>query len=327
MNLADRATDATVSDVVVGVDIGGTKTRMQAFPIDREAGRPARDIVVPSSRWRRGLGDFHADGVALRQLLVDHLGEAVLQAPLAVGAHGCDSTGQCAELERELSRHFTGPLIVVNDSELMGPAMGLSQAIGVVVGTGSIATARTETGELLTAGGWGWLLGDEGSAPALVRDATRAVLSHLDRGDRVEALGTRLMACFSASDGAELALAVTQQASAEQWGSRAAEVFAAADDGSTIAGDVIANAGERLAELVDRLLQRGAPADAVVAGGSVIERQPRLQDALRSALARDRRGIDLQVLDRPPVAGAIALARRIAPQPVSHTFTTESSSI
>ncbi|MBW9110418.1 hypothetical protein JNB63_10475 [Microbacterium trichothecenolyticum] len=314
MTLPVLDSDASIADHVIGVDIGGTKTHLRAAPADGGSDRPGADIVLASSSWRKRLGDFRADGVGLRQLLMDQFGEAVLCAPIAVGAHGCDSTEQCGELEHELRRQFSGPVLVVNDSELMAPAMDVTGAIGVVVGTGSIATARTPGGELLTAGGWGWLLGDEGSAPALVREATRAVLSHLDRGDRADALGERLLACFSAVDGAELALTATQVASAEGWGQHAPEVFTAADEGSAIAQLVVANAGERVAGLIDKLLRRGVHADSVVAGGSVIEKQPLLQRALRTALAQTRPGLDLHILDRAPVTGAVELARRLVRQ-------------
>jgi N-acetylglucosamine kinase-like BadF-type ATPase len=314
MTLPVLDSDASIADHVIGVDIGGTKTHLRAAPADGRSDRPSRDIVLPSLSWRTSLGDFRADGVGLRRLLLDQFGEAALRAPIAVGAHGCDNTEQCRELERELRRHFSVPVLVVNDSELMAPAMDVTSAIGVVVGTGSIATSRTPGGELLTAGGWGWLLGDEGSAPALVREATRAVLWHLDRGDRADALGERLLACFSAVDGAELALTATQVASAEGWGQHAAEVFTAADEGSAIAQLVVANAGERIGGLIDKLLRRGVNADSVVAGGSVIEKQPLLQRALKTALARTRPGLDLHILDRAPVTGAIALARRLAEQ-------------
>lgn len=317
--------DASIADHVIGVDIGGTKTHLRSAPADGGSHRPDRDIVLPSSSWRARLGDFRADGVGLRRLLLDQFGEAVLRAPIAVGAHGCDNTEQCGELERELRRHFTGPVLVVNDSELMAPAMDVTDAIGVVMGTGSIATARTPGGDLLTAGGWGWLLGDEGSAPALVREATRAVLSHLDRGDRADALGERLMACFSAVDAAGLALTATQIASAEGWGQHAAEVFTAADEGSAIAQLVVANAGERVAGLIDKLLRRGVHADSVVAGGSVIEKQPLLQRALRTALAQTRPGLVLHILDRAPVTGAVALARRLDRQATTNPLRTESS--
>jgi N-acetylglucosamine kinase-like BadF-type ATPase len=310
---------------VVGVDVGGTKTRILAAPLDSADGPALHDRTVASASWRGALGDPEADAAGLRRLLVGELGEAVLSAPLAVGAHGCENTRQCRELETALRAHFSGPVTALNDSELMSPAMGALDGIGVVVGTGSIATARTDDGELITAGGWGWLLGDEGSAPALVRDATRAVLASLDRGEPLEQLGRRLMAAFDARDAAELALAVTDNAAATAWGDRAPEVFAAAEDGSALAAAVIDGAGEQLALLVRRIRQRHVAADVVVAGGAVIEGQPRLQAALRGALERVSPSIELRILSQPPVTGAVALARRSAARPENTSPETENA--
>ncbi|HEY3632554.1 MAG TPA: BadF/BadG/BcrA/BcrD ATPase family protein [Jatrophihabitantaceae bacterium] len=288
---------------VVGVDIGGTKTHLAVAADD---GALVRESVVPTSSWR----DTPANAAALRRVIVTQLGAAAVTRPIAVGAHGCDSTAQCLALEKALQELVDGPVTVVNDAELMPPAMGIDAAIGIAVGTGSIAVARGEAGELITAGGWGWLLGDEGSSAGIVREATRAVLADLDRGRPADALGHRLLAAFDAADGPELFVAVTDAASAEEWGRYAAEVFTAADEGSAIAAHVIREAGEQLAMLVGRLRLRGIPADAVVAGGAVIENQQRLRDAFTTAVAREFPTMSIHVLDRPPVMGAIALARR-----------------
>jgi len=297
---------------VIGVDIGGTKTRIVTAPADDADGAALEDLTVASSAWRGGLGDPRSDAIGLHRLIVDRLGPSALAAALAVGAHGCENTRQCRELEDALRTRFSGPVIVVNDSELMAPAMGIPEGIGLVVGTGSIATARSAEGELLTAGGWGWLLGDEGSAPALVREATRAVLAALDRGEPLDRLGRRLMAAFGVQDAAGLALAVTDGAAATAWGDHAPEVFAAADEGSSTAQEVIRQAGVQLALLVQRIRQRGVPWDTVVAGGAVIERQPRLQAALYDAVESATPSIRLRILSQPPVVGAVALARRSA---------------
>ena len=193
---ADAAVPGTASiSYVVGIDVGGTKTRLMRAPIEGEV---MEDIVVSSSSWRGPLGDFEADAAGLSRLLTDHFGSDLARSAVAVGTHGCENTAQCRELESALRQHLTAPVCVVNDSELIAPAMGAERAIGMVVGTGSIATARDQRDELVTAGGWGWILGDEGSAPSLVREATRAALSHLDDGHPIEALGQRLMAPHSA---------------------------------------------------------------------------------------------------------------------------------
>src|SRR5882762_3989052 len=120
---------------VVGVDIGGTKTHL-ALASDDD-GALLRQAVVSTSSWR----DAGTSAAALRDLIVTQLGEAAATRPLAVGAHGCDSTAQCRALEDALAAEVHGPVIVVNDAELMPPALGVEVAIGIAVGTGSIAVA------------------------------------------------------------------------------------------------------------------------------------------------------------------------------------------
>ncbi|MFK4788632.1 BadF/BadG/BcrA/BcrD ATPase family protein [Microbacterium sp. ZW T5_56] len=286
----------------IGVDVGGTRTRVMWD------GDEFFDI--PSSQWRVSLDDPRADADALSRLLLSRLDSQASTASLAVGAHGYDSTRQCRELEAALSASFSGPVLVVNDSELMAPAMDREGGIGLVVGTGSIATGRDQRGELLTAGGWGWALGDEGSAAGLVREATRAVLAHFDEGGSPDSLGRRLLDRFQARDGVELAFAVSAATSAEERGEHARDVFLAADEGSVLAASVIDDAGARLADLIGILLRRGVHADTVVAGGAVVENQPRLAAALASAIADRGLPITLQILTRAPVVGALTLARR-----------------
>jgi glucosamine kinase len=293
---------STTSGFVVGIDVGATKTHLATSG----GGVIVREQVVRTSTWRTR--STRQNAAALAGLVREHLGDEALSLPLAVGAHGCDSTAQCVALELELQEYVSAPVRVVNDAELMPWAMGVSGGIGVVSGTGSIAVARDERGRLMTAGGWGWILGDEGGASGIVREAVRAVLAELDRGLPPDPLTSRLLTSFGATDGAELAMALSVSSSADIWGGHAGEVFAAVDEGSTVAQRVVDEAGTQLALLVERLLDRGVRTDQVVAGGAVIVAQPRLRDRFLDALKESRPGNTVSILDRPPVVGAIALA-------------------
>jgi len=68
-------------------------------------------------------------------------------------------------------------------------------------------------------------------------------------------------------------------------------------------------AAAQLTRLVTRLLARGAAGATVVAAGSVIVHQPLLAARLRARLADAHPDLTLRLLDVPPVAGAVALAR------------------
>jgi len=71
----------------------------------------------------------------------------------------------------------TDQLIVTTDAEIaLSAAVEAGQGIIVIAGTGSIALGRRHAGQLVRAGGWGYVFGDEGSAFDIVRQAVRAAL-------------------------------------------------------------------------------------------------------------------------------------------------------
>lgn len=294
----------------LGIDVGGTKTRL----IGRLGSGEGIDRTVESRAWRTDPFDAKSDASGLAELIRDALGTSPFRVPVVIGAHGYDTSAACRELEHELSELGIAPILVLNDSELMPLAMGSEGAIGMVAGTGAIVTARDSAGELVSCGGWGWLLGDEGSAPGIVRESLKASLAALDAGAEPESdpLIPTLLHAFAAHDASSLGLAATASASASSWGALVTRVFDAARAGSRLARGVIDEAGASLAASVAKLVQRGVTPSGVVAGGSVIENQPLLQDALRAAMERQCPYMSLKVLDQPPALGAFRRAQQLS---------------
>ena len=60
-----------------------------------------------------------------------------------------------------------------------------------------------------------------------------------------------------------------------------------------------------------RVIRRGALGDVVVCAGGVITGQPLLREALWRHVDALDLGLTMRTLDVPPVAGAVALARRL----------------
>ncbi|MCL6707859.1 hypothetical protein M8R20_12695 [Pseudomonas sp. R2.Fl] len=291
--------------MIVGVDIGGTKTQVLA----ELGGGKVGEKVVPTAEWRDRT-DHDSDIRTLASLIIA-AADGSMPTTTVVGAHGCDSDEDRLALQARLSRLLPGAVLVLNDSELLLPASGRSNGISVISGTGSIAVSRDAHRRMIAAGGWGWYLGDEGSASGLVREAARAVRSSLDRGDALDPLGRYLLDALAISSPIELGRALAGIGSAAGIGRFAHLVFAAADTGSKLAEQVIVEAGASLSGLAEQLVRRGAPRSDVVTGGGVISRQPRLFSAFRSALADRLPDIRLTLLSEPPVTGAMALARKL----------------
>lgn len=301
--------------MTVGIDIGGTKTHIA---IRRDLQNPLVQQVVPSSSWRRG-GLFGDEKNPARLMeLVRDLSPTAEPAPLVVGAHGCDTREQCEHFASLLSSHVSGPVRVVNDAELLIPASGHTSGIAIIAGTGSIVVGTATDTDMIVSGGHGWLFGDPGSAPALVRDAVRAVLAARDRGEHPDELAEELMSHFGVSDVTELIYALSVAPAIDDWAQAAPEVFAAAERGSALAVAVIDDAAAGLAENVEQVIARGADPRFIVCAGGVMTGQPRLFDSVRRRVAEMRRHSEVELLGVPPVHGALALADGLVePEPLS----------
>lgn len=293
---------------LIGIDVGGTHTRVR---VQSASGEDAMTTTILSADWliTGDLGD--PENAALLLAHAQTLG-ASIDSPLAVGAHGCDSPLQIARFRAAIEAHHSGPIAVVNDAFLLAPAAGVQQALGVIAGTGSIVVGEDEHGTLLTAGGLGWMIGDPGSAPGLVREALRAVVRRHDSGQTTDELGRILLEQYDAENVEDLIHRFTHLAGIHYWAKAAPHVFVAADLGAEDAVLVIRNAAFALAEDVQRLILRGARAEAVVTAGGVMVNQPRMQRELDFALRKLDIDLPLHVLSDDPVSGAIELARRLA---------------
>lgn len=292
--------------LVVGIDVGGTKTHLRAVAGDTLVA----DLVRTSVGWRPH--DPVTGAGWLAALVADALPAGARPAAVAVGGHACETPRQCAQIRTALQPHFDAPALVVGDAELLVPAAGLDKGAALVAGTGSVAVGRLPDGTAVQVGGWGAVLGDEGGAAGLVREAARAVWAAHDRGERPDALALGLVAALGVPEVPALGAALegASDVSAE-WGRHAPVVFTAAADGSSLARTLIAEAGEALAALVARLAARGVPVDDVVVAGGTILAQPALYEAFTRALAEAAPRARARPLHVPPVQGAVALAKAL----------------
>ena len=286
---------------LVGIDAGGTKTHFRAATLD---GGRLLDSIVPSGPWTR-LG---VRGKATR--IADQLRAMGLTDPdaIAIGAHGCDSDKECEQLRSVIADSVTAPVSVVNDAFLLVPPDRIDTSAGLVIGTGSIAVARDPAGRSLYAGGWGWLLGDPGSAWGLVRQAVKALARQQDRlGESVEdPLLVALLEVAGTPTLRELSDAL-QNRPPQSWAAWAPTIFDALDAGSPAAEQAVQEGITALVGHVKNLTSRGAVIEHVICGGAVIVGQPAYQERLAQQLKTEI-GVDLSVTDHEPVAGALDYA-------------------
>ena len=166
---------------LLGIDGGGTTTEAWLTePGCRVLGRgtagPSNAKAVGSEAARLALdsairGAFENAGLAPAPVDVACLGLAGFDRPddRKILAGWADDA------------RWARQLVMVNDGDLV-VAAGTPEGwgVGVIAGTGSIAVGRSRDGRTARAGGWGHLLGDEGSAYGIVLDALRLVARRTD---------------------------------------------------------------------------------------------------------------------------------------------------
>jgi glucosamine kinase len=289
------------------VDIGATSTRARLVADGVVVG----DVTAASASLT-AVGRERAAAV-LDELLtglpglngLDGLLDAVCAG--AAGSHTARDTGDFLRARLEpITR--SGDVLVVDDASLVLPAAGLAEGVAVICGTGSIATGAWG-GREVWAGGWGYLLGDEGSGYWIVRAAIRALLARRTSGLAPGELGACLLAAAGAPDLDALRGEFYRSPQPGNWARHAPAILGCPDPE---VDELVRQAADALAGLVadvaGQLEAAGAP--VVLAGGLMANE--RLSAATVAAVSAALVGSEVRVLREPPVAGAVRLAQAAA---------------
>lgn len=302
---------AVAPGVAVGVDAGGTAFR--ALVVGPDGAELSRG-QVPSARWIAGLPGPAI--TAIRAVVEQACARAEVELPvpsLWAGMAGAGREAVRAELEAALARSGIARRVGVGtDVEAaFEDAFRSGPGILLMSGTGSIAYGRADDGREARVGGWGSLLGDEGSGYAIGVEAMRRVARSVDgRGPRT-ALGGRVLARLRLNEPEEL-IPWSSAAPRSEIAALVPEVEAAAASGDEVAGQILVQAVAELEVHVLTLLASLGPwahPPTVALGGGLL--QP--DGPLRRPMERVLRSHGLPGLDRAldPTRGA---ARRAADQ-------------
>jgi glucosamine kinase len=299
------------SGLFLGVDGGGTKTL--AVIVDADG----------NERGRGSAGSGNQAAVGLERAVSNiraAVGEAATQAgatgPCAVawvGLAGVDRPEDRAQLMPHLAP-LAAHIHVTNDAELA--LSGLAGAVGValIAGTGSIALGRNAAGEKARAGGWGHLIGDEGSGYTIGRRAMQAASQVADgRGPRTAILPA-IMESWNLARPDGMIGKVYPDGDKGLIAGLSAIVFAAARSGDRVARRIVAEAATDLAITVvavgDAL---GFDDDALplaLAGGLLVHEADFRAMVLRRV--RRRRAVGQVAIIADPALSAARAAVRLA---------------
>jgi len=298
----------------LGIDGGGTKT---TCAVGDQTSLVATATAGPSNVVRVG------ETVA-RESLQQSVRQACVAAGISteqvsytcVGGSGAGRPELASAVRGFLAEILPTPIAVVGDMDVaLEAAFDHGPGVIVIAGTGSIAYGRDRQGRTVRAGGWGFAIGDEGSAHWIGRVAVNAVLRASDRSGRV---GTsRLAASLSKSWKADSLLDLARAANAVPPPNFAALFPSVADSRDQLAQDVLGWAGRELAEIASVVIgqlfakDQNDPVPVAMTGG-VFRHSEIVREVFYNELRRldPRAQVNPRVVD--PVEGALRLARQAA---------------
>jgi N-acetylglucosamine kinase-like BadF-type ATPase len=253
---------------VLGIDGGGTKT--VCILMDRTGriwgygqGSAANYQTIGQEAAYTGIE------MAVRQATQNSLlGELSIQG-IGIGVAGAGRSedlpvvrGFVERLQGNLDLHLTWNLqpdgvAIAHDCEiaLLG---GIGKRVGIVAiaGTGSIVYGKNDRGETQRAGGWGYLLGDEGSGYDIALQGLQAALRAYD--GRLDA--TCLVRDFQAHLGLSSPDELISRVYRQGWGVKEIAMLAPIVHQAAASGDAVAN------QICDRAAAELALGTQVVAG-------------------------------------------------------------
>lgn len=322
---------ASARGTVLGIDVGGSGSRIAVAPAD--AG-PRQELVGP--RVRVGSG-----GSDVPRLVRDLVGRAADAWPrqlaqvrgIGVGATGLASLVEDPAALLALAAGETGSPTVPAVAAVaaidavtahLGALAGEGGAV-VALGTGAIAVGHPGTDHgrgcppsWHRVDGWGHLLGDRGGGAWLGR---RALEEALCAHDGVDPAGAGLLAAGRERFGEPAtwpAQLYTRPDRAGVLAGFAADVVELAGAGDTAARRLLAEAGREAARSALAALGTRHPAQVVLTGG-LSRAGGTLTEGFADELAARRGGVSVREAAGDPLDGALSLARlaavgRVEPQ-------------
>jgi len=301
---------------VLGIDGGATKTLAAVLDLQSRAlylgqGGPSNEDAVGTRAAVQALLQAADEATGKAGIAGEQLDAAV------IALAGTDT----AAVAQHLHAQRTEEWIVVNDVvAAWATATGAQPGIGVISGTGSNVLGVGADGRAWRAGGWGHLLGDEGSGYWLGIESIKAALRDREGSGPATALSEAAVEFFEVADVQALAVRVySKPLSKSEIAAFATETGRLAEQGDAVARECYERGARLLAEQIAAVIRQtglttgsagGARAFPVGLIGSAFKAGAVFVEPLTRAVHELAPPARVSVVEMAPVGGSLLLALR-----------------
>ena len=311
-------TNVSQSNYYLAVDAGGTKAE---FLLADDSAELARVRVGSIKILNTASEVAGANFVQATEQLEQLTGVSLMRVRrTCIGTAGFSAPSVIAWLREQHARRVGGELILCGDEEIaLDAAFEGGRGILALAGTGSNFIGRTADGQRVGAGGWGPVLGDEGSGHWIGLRAVRALFRGIDEG-RATTLESAILSAWGLTSREQL-IQVGNTAPPLKFAELTREVVECANSGDPIAAEVLRDAGEQLGRFVETVIRRmrqleGEPfvAPEVAIAGSILQNIEAVRAAMTKGLQQSWPGIMVRSKAVDAILGALWRARTAQPQ-------------
>jgi len=317
-------------EYVIGIDGGGTSTT--AIAIDRE-GRQIAHAEGQASNPKSSSGTDYRTNIhnVISQLLNDSSLALAQCCGVGAGMAGVYTPEECEAGEQLLRSYWherrqqVPNILVVSDAETaLAAAFGTNRGIVAIAGTGSIVLGVLPSGERVRAGGWGHILGDQGSGYAIGQRTLQTVMLGYDGIVAVTELSDKVLHHYDARSAEELRYIMYQpQMGKRQIAAAAKLCIEASQSGDVLAQQIIMQAASDMAEFVQVLLNRYPQLEqtGIAATGSIFRHSVLYRETFIQQLQQNHTNLpEIRLAEQEAAYGAaILIMNKLAKHP--HVWT------
>lgn len=294
----------------LGIDGGGTKTTAAVSDengniILKSVGKTINFYSVGMEKARSNLSDIMAD-------INNSLGSIRFEAAF-VGCSALDDEADSKTLDALCSGVINATKLRMN-SDVYVALKSVENAVCpcvAICGTGSMAIGEDENGNVVVKGGWGHILGDEGSAYSIAIEALKFCCTFSDRNDEEKLLDA---ACeyFGVSDFRKAIDVIYSEDTKKDYIAGFAEIAGKlADEGDTVAKSVIILNARNFTKTIFYLLNEIKNCSVLALYGGLFQHNKLFRDVFIDEMRMDYPNLKIELLTVPPEEGALKIAREM----------------
>lgn len=178
----------------------------------------------------------------------------------------------------------------------------------VISGTGSMAVGRLPDGEIIHTGGWGYILGDEGSGYAICIDALRAAICGYEGSAEKTLLTDAVKEHYQVNDMLELIDIFYDPPMPRSEIAKLAPIVFKCSENDGVADAIIKNHAQLLANTVSALLSQLPEGTPLGLWGGIFENYEKFRNLFSASVNERFPETEINVLEYAPEYGAVFAA-------------------